>query len=57
MMKRFLSSFALITLGLITENLLWSDRKISYLSRLIKEDQLIKEKLSHLTSAINSKIL
>ena len=56
-MKRFLSLLALISLGLIIENLPWSDRNINYLSRLIKEDQLIKEKLSRLTSAISSEIL
>ena len=51
-MKCFLSLFGLISLGLIIENLTWSDRNINYSSRLIKsEDQLIKEKPSRLTSA------
>ena len=50
-MKRFLTLFGLISLGLIIENFPWSDRNINYLSRLIKsEDQLIKGKLSRLTS-------
>ena len=51
-MKRFLSLFGLISLGLIIENFPWSDRNINYFSRLIKkENQLIKEKSSRLTSA------
>ena len=48
-MKPFLSLFALISLGLVIENFLWSDRNINYLSRLINyEDQLDKQRLSRL---------
>ena len=54
-MKHFPSLFGVISLGLIIENFPWSGRNISYLSILIKlEDQLIKEKLSRLTSAIEN---